>query len=319
MVSPDLERPVAVIGAGLTGASWAALFCAWGLTVRIHDRSPQSLADGMERARTHARFLLEHELADRERVKRGLASLRAEDEIFQAVEGVGFVQEGVYENYEVKKTVFEAVDRYAPRDAIIATSSSGLSISQIQTAARYPDRCVAGHPYNPPHLIPLVEIAPGEKTSRETIERTRRFYESVGKAPVVLRREVPGYLANRMSAALWREAINLVVDGVASAEDVDRAIHLGPGLRWAVMGPHLLYHLGGGKEGIRYHIEHLRAAKEGIWRTLKDWKTMPEKTTEILEEQLPGIENLGDLAEERDETLARILRAISGKTVPGQE
>jgi len=310
MASADLERPVAVVGAGLTGASWAGLFCSRGLQVRVHDQSAQALSGAMERARDYARFLTEYGLADPECVERGLASLRPAAEISEALEGVGFVQECVYEDYEVKERVFKAADRYAPRDAVIATSSSGLSISRIQTVTRYPGRCVAGHPYNPPHLIPLVEVAPGDKTSPETVQRARRFYEAVGKAPVVLSREVPGYLANRMSAALWREAINLVLDGVASAEDVDRAVRLGPGLRWAVMGPHLLYHLGGGKEGIRYHIEHLRAAKEGIWRTLKDWKTMPENTTEVLEGQLPGLEKLGDLAEERDRTLAGILRAL---------
>lgn len=308
-----LSGPVAVIGVGLTGASWAALFASYGRQVRLHDRDPQRLATGLERARQQVQFLIDHDMVDPERAKAGMRSMKPCEALSEAVEGVVFVQEAVFESYEAKEEVFKAVDRYAPRHALIATSSSGLSISRIQKATRHPDRCLAGHPFNPPHLIPLVEVAPGEQTAVEAVEAARRFYESVGKVPVVLKREVPGYLANRMSAALWREAINLVLDGVASVADVDRAIHLGPGLRWAVMGPHLLYHLGGGRGGIRYHIEHLRTAKEAIWRDLRDWKTMPRDTVEVLERGLPPIEELAGLARRRDEALVRIIKALKAK------
>jgi 3-hydroxyacyl-CoA dehydrogenase len=252
-------------------------------------------------------------MADREKGEAGLVALKACAELSEAVENVGFVQESVYEDYQVKRGVFQDIDRHAPRDALIATSSSGLSISRIQSAARYPERCLAGHPYNPPHLIPLVEIAPGEKTSKEAVEEARKFYESVGKTPVILNRAVPGYLANRMSAALWREAINLVLEGVASVADVDRAIHMGPGLRWAVMGPHLIYHLGGGEGGIRYHIEHLTSAKEEIWQDLDDWKTLPSETTEALEKGLPELEELKTFVEKRDEALIRVLEALQAE------
>jgi 3-hydroxyacyl-CoA dehydrogenase len=153
-----------------------------------------------------------------------------------------------------------------------------------------------------------VEIAPGEKTTLETVQAARRFYESVGKAPVILSREIPGYLANRMSAALWREAINLVLDGVASVADVDRAISLGPGLRWAVMGPHLIYHLGGGEGGIRYHVEHLGSAKEEIWKDLDEWKDLPSETAKALEQGLPALEEIEPLARKRDEALVRIIK-----------
>ncbi len=307
-VTSKVKGPAAVIGAGVTGASWAALFTSFGLTVRLADKDPEALSQGLERAKRYVRFLIRHSMAHEEEAKAGLTALKPCSDISEAVEDVAFVQEAVYESYETKSAVFEVIDLHAPRKALIATSSSGLSISRIQRAARYPDRCLAGHPYNPPHLIPLVEIAPGEKTTHEALQAARRFYKSVGKTPVVLRREIPGYLANRMSAALWREAINLVLDGVASVEDVDRAIHLGPGLRWALMGPHLLYHLGGGEGGIRYHIEHLRYAKEEIWQDLNDWKVMPRQTTEALERDLPGLEELEDLARNRDEALVRIIK-----------
>jgi carnitine 3-dehydrogenase len=308
-LTSKVKGPAAVIGAGVTGASWAALFASFGLTVRLADNDPEALEKGLERAKRYVRFLIRHRMADEEGAKAGLASLNPCAELSEAVEDVVFVQEAVYESYETKSAVFEVIDLHAPRKALIATSSSGLSISRIQRAVRYPDRCLAGHPYNPPHLIPLVEIAPGEKTTYETVQAARRFYKSVGKTPVVLKREIPGYLANRMSAALWREAINLVLDGVASVQDVDRAIHLGPGLRWALMGPHLLYHLGGGEGGIRYHVEHLRYAKEEIWQDLNDWKVMPPQTTEALEQDLPRQEDLEGLARNRDEALVRIIKA----------
>jgi len=307
------DSPVAVIGAGLTGASWAALFTSHGLRVRLHDKDPDALGKGLQRAQTYVHFLIDHGMADRKEAEAGLAALQPCEELSDAVQDTVFVQESVYENYEIKCSVFEAVDRHAPRHALIATSSSGLSISRIQEAARYPDRCLAGHPYNPPHLIPLVELAPGEKTAKETVEAARRFYEGVSKRPVILNRAVPGYLANRMSAALWREAINLVLDGVASVADVDRAISLGPGLRWAVMGPHLIYHLGGGEGGIRYHVEHLRAAKEEIWQDLNDWQDLPWETATALEQGLPELEALESLTRKRDEILVQILKALQSQ------
>ncbi|UCB50438.1 MAG: 3-hydroxyacyl-CoA dehydrogenase [Deltaproteobacteria bacterium] len=307
------DSPVAVIGAGLTGASWAALFTSHGLRVRLHDKDPDALGKGLQRAQTYVHFLIDHGMTDRKEAEAGLAALQPCEELSDAVQDTVFVQESVYENYEIKCSVFEAVDRHAPRHALIATSSSGLSISRIQEAARYPDRCLAGHPYNPPHLIPLVELAPGEKTAKETVAAARRFYEGVGKRPVILNRAVPGYLANRMSAALWREAINLVLDGVASVADVDRAISLGPGLRWAVMGPHLIYHLGGGEGGIRYHVEHLRAAKEEIWQDLNDWQDLPWETATALEQGLPELEALESLTRKRDEILVQILKALQSQ------
>lgn len=305
-----IDGPVAVVGLGLTGASWGALFAANGRRVRFFDQDSSVAAAGLERARAFVTFLIEHGLADAELAATGLQHLEICTEIEMAVQDVVFVQEAVYESYEAKMAVFKAIDQSAPRDALISSSSSGLSISKIQTATTYPERCLSGHPYNPPHLIPVVEIAPGELTDPLAIKAARAFYTSVGKIPVVLRREVPGYLANRMSAALWREAINLVLSGVAGVEDVDNAIRYGPGLRWAVMGPHMLYHLGGGEGGIRYHIEHLTKTKEGILQDMDDWKKIPSPTLEALEAGLPPLDDIRELASERDEKLAALLHAL---------
>lgn len=306
----QINGPVAVVGVGVTGASWSALFAAYGRSVRLYDQDFSLAAAGLERARAFVNFLIEHELAKAEVAAEGLKHLEVCAEIESAVQDVVFVQEAVYDSYDAKMAVFKAIDQSAPRHALISSSSSGLSISNIQTATSCPERCLSGHPYNPPHLIPIVEIAPGKLTDPGAIEAARAFYASVGKIPVVLQREVPGYLANRMSMALWREAINLVLSGVASVEDVDNAIRYGPGLRWAVMGPHMLYHLGGGEGGIRHHIEHLTKTKEHLLQGMDDWKSLPAPTSDALEAGLPPLEDIDVLASERDEKLAALLHAL---------
>jgi carnitine 3-dehydrogenase len=305
--------PIAVVGAGMVGSSWAGLFVAHGREVRLYDKDARSLDAGVNRARENAQFLVNHNLVSPNIAALGLKSLSPISNIKDAVEGVVLVQEAVLEDIELKKKVFNMIDRFAPHDALLITSSSGLSISQIQSETQHPERCLAGHPYNPPHIIPLIEIAPGERTAPEAIKAAKQFYETLGKVPIILNREVTGYLGNRMSAALWREAINLAMSGVASVEDIDKAIRYGPGLRWSVIGPHMTYHLGGGKGGIRYHTEHLLRAKEKIWADLDDWKSFPLEALDILMAGLPDPETTTSLARERDEALIRVIKALSEK------
>jgi len=303
----------AIIGAGTTGASWAGLFAAHGWAVRLYDIAPGAAAAALERAAAAARFLSAHGLAEPGPAELGVARLEAPGNLESALAGVTLVQECVPDELALKREVFAAISCAAPDDALIATSSSGLSISEIQRDARLPGRTLAAHPYNPPHLVPLVELAAGALTDPSALDRARELYLDVGKEPVLVRRDVPGYIANRLSAALWREAIELVRAGVATVEDVDRAIYLGPGLRWAVMGPHLIYHLGGGKAGIRGHVSHLSASKEGMLRDLAAWTTFPEDTAEVLASGLEaevGGKSLAELEAERDETLAAVLGAL---------
>lgn len=311
-VREGVPGPVAVVGAGLTGASWAGLFAAHGREVRLHDADAGRGRAAVGRAAGFARFLVAHGLADAAAAEAGLAALRPTEALAEALAGVVLMQECVVEDLAVKRTVFAEADRLAPPGALLATSSSGLSISDIQEGLSGAGRCVAAHPYNPPHLVPLVELAPGRDTDPANMEVARAFYLSVGKDPVVLTRDIPGYLSNRMSAALWREAVELVRSGVASVEDVDRAISSGPGLRWAVMGPHLLYHLGGGEGGIRGHLEHLGHVKEGMLRDIATWVEFPADTADVLaaglREELEGREP-GSLERERDEALAGFLKA----------
>jgi 3-hydroxyacyl-CoA dehydrogenase len=309
---PPLDVPVAVAGAGLTGASWAGLFASAGLAVRLYDVDQASLPAALERAAAAAHFLASHGLAEAAVVADGIGRLTATSDAQQAFAGVGHVQECVREDLALKREVFALIDSIVPEETLICSSSSGLSISDIQTAASRPQRTLAAHPYNPPHLVPLVELAPGALTSPRAMRRARDFYAAVGKEPVVLSRDLPGYIANRISAALWREAVDLVVRGVASADDVDRAICYGPGLRWAVMGPHLLYDLGGGPEGIRGHLQHLTGVKEGMLRDLATWTQFPPSSGDALAEGLES-EKAGksfeELTAERDELLAAYLAA----------
>ena len=313
METPSTQSgPVAVVGAGLTGGSWAGLFAAAGLTVRIHDVDEGRLAGALERAAAAARFLAANGLAEPGATERGLAHLTATTDLPAALDGVSHVQECVREDLALKREVFAAIGAAAPAGALICSSSSGLSISHIQTATDHPERCLAAHPYNPPHLVPLVELAPGALTAPEAMRRAAAFYSSVGKETVTLTRDVPGYISNRLSAALWREAVDLVLRGVATVDDVDRAVRYGPGLRWAAMGPHLLYDLGGGEEGIRGHLEHLAGVKEGMLRDLATWTTFPPETADALADGLAaekGERSYEELVNERDELLVAYRRA----------
>ncbi len=304
---------VAIVGAGNTGASWAGLFAAHGYEVRLFDKEPAAAEQAVGRAAAAARFLASKNLAPAGSAEEGISALRVAASLPAAVAQAALVQECVPDDVTLKRLVFAEASRAAPDDTLIATSSSGLSITAIQQDSRLPGRTLAAHPYNPPHIIPLVELAPGDLTDPATLERARSFYAGVGKVPVVLSRDVPGYIANRMSAALWREAIELVRSGVASVSDVDDAIRYGPGLRWAVMGPHLIYHLGGGAAGIRGHVAHLTGTKEGMLRDLASWTTFPADTADVLaaglEEETQG-EDIARLQAERDEALVAVIAAL---------
>ena len=309
----DEKGIIGIIGAGGTGASWAGLFAAHGYDVRLFDVKPGAAQLAVARAVAAARFLVAKGLVEPGAVETGVASLSAVATLEEAVAGADLVQECVTDEVVLKREVFAQASQAAPDRALIATSSSGLSITAIQQDARLPGRTLAAHPYNPPHIIPLVELAPGRLTDPRELERARALYAGVGKEPIVVNGDIPGYVANRMSAALWREAIELVRSGAASVEDVDKAICYGPGLRWAVMGPHLVYHLGAGEAGIRGHIAHLTGTKEGMLRDLASWTTFPADTADVLAsgvEAETGGKPVAELRAERDEALAAIILAL---------
>jgi len=202
---------------------------------------------------------------------------------------------------------------------ILAGSSSGLLISKLQEGMERPERSLIAHPFNPPHLIPLVELVPGERTDRAIVSEVSAFFERLGKAPVTLKREVPGHIANRLQAAVWREAIDLVLKGVASVADVDRALHAGPGLRWALLGAHMVFHLGGGKGGIEYFVDHIGASWQALWEDMACWTALPADTSDALargiSDEMAG-RTQQDVQKWRDEKVAALLQVIYGDQGP---
>jgi carnitine 3-dehydrogenase len=304
-------RRVAVVGAGTIGASWAASFLARGLEVAASDPAPEGEAfvrRFVERAwPTLQRLGLVVEGASPDRL-----SFHRDPK--RAVEGAGFVQESGPEREDLKVALFAELDGAMPPQAILSSSTSGLLISRLQRSCRHPERCVLGHPFNPPHLIPLVEVVGGGKTSAATVERTMKFYKAIGKHPIHIRKEVKGHVANRLQAALWREAIHLVNEGVASVADVDAAIAYGPGLRWALMGPHLTFHLAGGEGGMKHFMDHLVPAMQTWWDDLGAPDVTPEVQRKIVEgvaEEAKG-RSVPEIARWRDEKLVEILEVALG-------
>ncbi len=308
----EIKR-VTCVGSGLVGQGWASLFALADYNVTLVDVNEKVLGDALERVEVKMRFLEEAGLA--KGAERATKRLSATTNMTEAVSGADFVQESVFESYPVKKEVYGKMDKAADRRVILSSSSSGLMMSEIQKAAsRHPERCIVSHPWNPSYLVPLVELSPGNLTSPETVKTTFRLMEDIGKVPVVLKKEVPGFIANRLSAALWREALNLVDMGVASVDDVDKAIVNGPGLRWAIMGPYLTYHLGGGRGGIEYLLKHIDVSKAKWLETMAKWTETPESAVQKAIEgvhELPSVKNLSydELEEWRDGLMVDILRS----------
>ncbi|MFQ6076293.1 MAG: 3-hydroxyacyl-CoA dehydrogenase family protein [Candidatus Bathyarchaeia archaeon] len=306
-------RKVACVGAGLIGHSWATLFSAKGFEVTLQDIKEAQLKTAMRQIESELEFLAQNGLMERREVKSALNRVKITLSIAEAVGDADYVQESVFETYELKKAVFRDMDAHTPEEVILASSSSGLLMTEIQKATARPERCVVAHPWNPPLLIPLVEIVPGVKTSKQTVETTYSLMKQLGKVPVILRKEVPGYIANRLQAALWREAIDLVDRGVASVEDVDRAVWAGPGLRWAIMGPHLTFHLGGGERGIEYFIDHIGRSHSFRWDDMEAWTEIPnsgaKKVVQGVKEMV-GDRSMEELVRWRDGKLVKILKAL---------
>jgi 3-hydroxyacyl-CoA dehydrogenase len=306
-------QTVAVVGAGTVGASWALLFATHGLTTRMYDQSADALQTAEAFLDSNMALLVRAGLLDDVAVGAVKALISTHTTLRSALEDAQFVQESAFENYDVKRQLFQLLDAFCPPEVLLASSSSGLLMSEIQAGLAHPERCLIAHPINPPHLVPLVELAPGRQTDPAAIERARVFYLALGKTPVVLRKEAPGHIANRLAVALWREAINLAVEGVASVADIDRAISAGPGLRWALLGQHMIYHLNGGPGGMAGLLAHFGPSIETWWRDLATWTELPPGAAAVLtagiEEELGG-RSYQELQEWRDQALLNMLDAL---------
>lgn len=303
--TPAPVRRVACIGAGTIGASWAACFLSRGLEVVVSDPAPGA-PDLLRRQIDHAWPALQRLGAT---PGADPTAWRFEPDPVRAVAGADFVQESAPERYEIKQALLPGLAAVLPPEVVIASSSSGLLISRLAEGCRHPQRCVIGHPFNPPHLVPLVEVVGGSTASRAAVDTAMEFYRSIGKHPIEIRKEVPGHLANRLQAALWREAVYLVAEGVASVADVDAAISEGPGLRWALMGPHATFHLAGGAGGMTHFLHHLLPAMQSWWDDLGT----PAMTPAVQAALVAGVEaetggrSVAELAARRDAFLLALL------------
>jgi 3-hydroxyacyl-CoA dehydrogenase len=298
-------RRIAIVGTGVIGASWAALFLAHGLEVIATDPAPNAegnLREYIDNAWPALEQLGLSSGASRER-------LSFTTKLSDALKDVDLVQENGPERPDFKIKLFADMDALTPETTILASSSSGIPIGISQSSCKHPERCVIGHPFNPPHLIPLVEVVGSEKTSLTVIERAIAFYASIGKRPIHVRKEVVGHVANRLQAALYREIVYLIEQDVLSVSDADAAVSWGPGLRWGVMGPNLLFHLAGGQGGIHHFMEHLAGPMTTWWKDLGNPEFTPELKEKISQGVLAeaGKQSINDLAEERDKLLLGLL------------
>src|ERR1700728_3682341 len=299
-------RRIAIVGTGVIGASWAALFLAHGLEVIATDPAPNAEENLREYVDNAWPALEQLGLSSGASKKRLSFTTKLSD----ALEGVDLVQENGPERPDFKIKLFADMDALTPETTILASSSSGIPIGVSQSSCKHPERCVIGHPFNPPHLIPLVEVVGSEKTSAETIERSIAFYASIGKRPIHVKKEVVGHVANRLQAALYREVVYLIEQDVLSVTDADAAVSWGPGLRWGVMGPTLLFHLGGGQGGIEHFFDQFTGPMTAWWKVLGNPQLTPELrktvTAGVLKEA--GTRSLDALALQRDEVLLGLLK-----------
>lgn len=300
---------IACVGIGTIGGGWAAYFLAQGYRVKAWDPSPD--------AESKLRRLID--AAWPALTKLGLAPHASKDnftvhsDLAEAVAGVGFVQESAPEILELKRSLLAQIDSVTAQDVVIASSTSGYGMTEMATEAVNQGRLVVGHPFNPPYLIPLVEVVGGENTSAEAVKWTAAWYEHIGKSVITMDREVPGFIANRLQEALWREALHMVDNGEATVEQLDLAITDGPGLRWPIQGPMLTFHLAGGEGGMAHMLDHFGPSLKSPWTRLD----APELTPGLRDAVIAGCdEEVGgrsflELVAERDEAIIAIRNAIA--------
>ncbi len=297
---------IAIVGTGVIGASWAAQYLARGFDVVATDPAPNAEANlrkYVDEAWEQLTIIGLSPGAARDR-------LSFTSSMKDALSNADLVQENGPERPDFKIKLFADMDEAAPADSLIASSSSGITPSVMQSQCKHPERVLIGHPFNPPHIIPLVEVVGGTKTSPDAIQQALAFYASIGKKPIYLRKELPGHVGNRLQAALYREVMYLIQQGVLSVADADDAVSYGPGLRWGVMGPSLQWHLGGGPGGIKHFMEHLMDPLAGMIKVLGTPDITPELKQTIVNGVLgeAGNRSVDQLAQEENELLVGLIR-----------
>jgi ketoreductase RED1 len=312
------RQRVAVVGAGTIGASWTALFLAHGLEVRVSDPAPDVEAGVLAAVRDAAPALVSLGLPAEGLTER----LRFTPELEEAVSGADVVQENGPESVKFKRSLWESVERLVAPTTLLLSSTSGVTATSMVKGMADPTRVLVGHPFNPPHLVPLVEVVPGESTSPAVVDEAVAFYRALGKRPLVLRKEVPGFVANRLQAALFQECVHLVADGVVAMDELDDVVTNSIGLRWAAGGPFLTFHLGGGRGGLTHFLTHLGPGMEWMWNNALGHPSFDDHTVQLLIDEVErayGDRSLEELAARRDQLQIAILRALStddGSTAP---
>ncbi len=308
---------VACIGSGLIGSGWATYFTFKGLETTLYDIDEDKLDEAVDRIKSNLKFMYSENVIDEREFNRCLERITTTTIIEKAVTDADLIQENGPENYDIKRTIIREIEKYANKDAIIASSTSGLLVTEIAKDAANPERIIGAHPYNPVQLIPLVEITKGDRTEERYINKAVEFYKSIDKEPIVLNKEALGFISNRLALALYREAVEIVERGICSVEEIDKACCFGPGLRYALMGPNLIYQLGGGAHGIRGVLTHIGPSVEKWWEDMADWKKWPDGYGErvqkgVNEEMKNRRESHGNTNEEiaifRDKGLVMLLK-----------
>ena len=296
------ENQIGVVGAGLIGMSWAGLFSAFGYETMVYD--PYLKEQHLAHQKINEIWASLDLLFDGLKNKRGVKFSDKIDDLKSST----FIQENCPEDLSLKQEIILKIEKIVSKDTVISSSTSSFMPSELQNGCTNPERIIVGHPMNPPHLIPVVEIVLGKAFSQEISSRAKCFYNSLQRIPVHVKKEMRGHLANRLTSALYREAVYLVSEGVADVEDVDTVMSNGPGLRLALFGPHMNYHLGGGEGGYRSYLEHLGPSQEVRWKTLGHTPLTPE----LKEKLIHGIEsqnpNMSELKIKRDNSLIEILK-----------
>ena len=305
----SFDKPIhriAIVGTGVIGASWAAQYLARGFDVVATDPAPN--------AEANLRKYVDDAWGELEAI--GLSPGATRDRLSfisdmkKALERADLVQENAPERPEFKIKLFADMDDATPADSLIASSSSGITPSVMQSKCKRPERVLVGHPFNPPHIIPLVEVVGGAKTALEAIKQAMAFYASIGKKPIQLRKELPGHVANRLQAALYREMLYLIEQGVLSVDDTDVAVSHGPGLRWGVMGQSLQWHLGGGEGGIKHFMDHLMEPLAGMMKVLGTPNITPDLKQTVIDGVLREAagRSVAQLAKKENEVIIGLLR-----------
>ncbi|KMW56192.1 3-hydroxyacyl-CoA dehydrogenase [Candidatus Rhodobacter oscarellae] len=301
-------KHIAVLGAGVIGASWAALFLAAGRSVAVFDPDPG--AEDAARAYIKRAWPALQELGLTERATSD--AIRFAPTASAAVAGAQFVQENVPERLAIKHATYQEIEPALAAGAIVSSATSGLTLEALQEGWRDPGKLILGHPFNPPHLIPLVELTANARTGAGVLESTEAFYQDIGKVTIRIKKGLPGHVANRLQAAVWREAVHMALEGVASVEDIDKAMWAGPGLRWAAMGPTMLFHLGAGDGGLEAFCAHFKDTFNGWWDGLGD----PRLDADVIKKLVAGMDAQArgrspeELSAERD----RMLTALQAAT-----